>query len=341
MILTTLAGALAPLAAAAVPTGLPEQGSSTAPQVDFAYNLVFWIAVVSFVGIAAVMIAFVVKYRRRSPEQRTSPIEGNVKLEVAWTLIPLATLILIFWVGFQGWLGNAVPPKDSIEVRVTAFKWGWEFQYPRHALSKPDLVVPLHYPVKLIMSSKDVIHSFYVPEFRIKRDVLPERYTVVWFKATKLGTYDVRCAEYCGTSHSRMITRVHVWPYARWKAWYDKGGPLADVKSPIDLGRLLFETKCSSCHSADASRKIIVGPPLYGIYGRTESMTTGERVKVSDNYLRESITLPQKRVVKGFERAVMNPFPELDDKQIDALLDYMKTLGRSTEKTAPRPRAGK
>jgi cytochrome c oxidase subunit 2 len=339
MIAHALASALTALATIAPgPTGLPEQASSEAQTTDFAYNLVFWISVVAFTVIAAVMTYFVIKYRRRSPDQKTSPISGNLKIEVIWTVIPLVTLIIIFWVGFKGWMSSLVPPKDSIEVRVTAFKWGWEFQYPRHSVSQKELVVPIHRPVKLIMSSKDVIHSFYVPAFRIKRDVLPERYTVLWFKATKLGTFDVRCAEYCGTRHSKMFSRIHVWPEDKWREWYDKGGPLSAVKNPIQLGKLLFDTKCSSCHSNDKSRKVVIGPPLYGIYGRQEVMADGEKLEVDDNYLRESIVYPQKRIVKGYENQNMNPFPELTEKQINALVDYLKTLGRESSQPVPRPR---
>ncbi len=324
-------------AAPSSPTGLPPQASTEAPQVDFAYNLIFWISVVSFTLVAGVMIYFVIKYRRKSPDQKTSPIDGNLKLEIAWTIVPLITLIIIFWVGFRGWVANLVPPKDAVEVRVTAFKWGWEFQYPRHSVSQKELIVPLDYPVKLIMSSKDVIHSFYVPAFRIKRDVLPERYTVLWFRATKLGTFDVRCAEYCGTKHSRMITRIHVWPYKKWRKWYEKGGPLSSVKNPVELGRLLFDTKCSPCHSPDKSREVIVGPPLYGIYGEKVVLKDGSTVTVDDNYLRESIITPQKKIVKGFEKQLMNPFPELTTKQIDALVDYLKTLGHKGAQPVPPP----
>jgi len=325
------------VAALAGPRTLPEGASSTAPEVDATFFLILYIALFFFVAIVGTMIYFVIKYRRRSPGQRTSPSEGSFKLEVIWTVVPAIILVILFYIGFKTWVRMSVPPQEAIEVRVTAFKWGWEFQYPRHSVSQKELIVPLDYPVKLIMSSKDVIHSFYVPAFRIKRDVLPERYTVLWFRATKLGTFDVRCAEYCGTKHSRMITRIHVWPYKKWRKWYQKGGPLSSVKNPIELGRLLFDTKCSPCHSAEKSREVIVGPPLYGIYGEKAVLTDGSTVTVDDNYLRESIITPQKKIVKGFENQLMNPFPELTTKQIDALVDYLKTLGHKGAQPVPPP----
>jgi len=316
------------------PRTLPEGASSAAPEVDATFFLILYISLFFFVGIVGTMIYFVVKYRRRSPGQRTSPNEGNVHLEIVWTIVPAVIMVGLFYIGFRTWVKMHVPPQEAIEVRVTAFKWGWEFQYPRHSLSFKELIVPKGKPVKLIMSSRDVIHSFFVPAFRVKRDVLPGRYTVMWFKPTRTGSFDIRCAEYCGTSHSRMITRVHVWEYSKWKKWYDSGGGL-DKLSPIEYGKHLFTTKCSSCHSDDKSRKKVIGPPLYGIYGKTEVMEGGAQVKVDDNYLRESIMYPQKKIVKGYATQNMNPFPELSDKQLNAIIDYIKTLGRKLPTGTP------
>ena len=331
-LLATLGGAVL-AAASAAPPGLPEQASSNARDVDRTIYMVTLISVIAFSALMAAMVYLVIRYRRRTEGQRTSALKGHLGLEIVWTLVPAAVMLGLFYYGFRSWMRNQVAPTDAVEVRVTAFKWGWEFQYPSHGLSFPDLTVPLGRPVKLIMSSKDVIHNFFVPEFRIKKDVLPERYTVLWFKPTKLGVFDVRCAEFCGTQHSRMLTRVRVLPYDEWKKWHASGGGL-DKLSPIAYGKQLFVTKCSSCHSDDRDRKILVGPPLFGLAGGKQVLSNGETITADDNYLRESLLFPQKRLVKGYEGRAMNAFPELTDKQIDALIDYLKSLGASAAPAA-------
>ena len=306
---------------------MPEQGSTSAERTDSLFYFLLYLSIFFFVLVIGATVLFSIKYRRRHAKQRTSPIEGNRKLEVAWALIPAVLLVVVFAWGFRDYVHLAVPPGDAIDVRVTAQKWFWSFDYPKEGINANELVVPVNRPVKLTMSSTDVIHSFFVPAFRIKRDVVPNRYTVVWFEATDVGTYDVFCAEYCGTSHSRMLSKVKVMSEHDYQAWIDSGGGLSGKgMSSVDFGKLLFQSKgCATCHSTDGSAK--TGPSFKGKYGTLETLAGGQTVKVDDNYIRESITDPAAKVVQGFEPVMPTYAGKLKDKQVNALIDYIKSLG--------------
>jgi cytochrome c oxidase subunit 2 len=307
---------------------MPEQASTSAERTDALFYFILYLSIFFFVLVIGATVLFAIKYRRRSAKQRTSPIEGSKKLEIAWAVIPAILLILIFAWGFRDFLHLAVPPGDSLDVRVTAQKWFWSFDYPREGLSTNELVVPVGRPVKLTMSSTDVIHSFFVPAFRIKRDVVPNRYTVVWFEATETGVYDVLCAEYCGTSHSRMLAKVKVMSENDYQGWIDSGGGLSGKGlSSVEFGKLLFQSKgCGTCHSVDGTAR--TGPTLKGKYGALEALVGGASARVDDNYLRESIVDPAARVVQGFEPVMPTYAGKLKDKQLNALIDYIKSLPR-------------
>ncbi len=310
---------------------LPPDASVTAGAVDPLFYFILGLSALFFTLVVGTMLVFVVKYRRRAGEtRRTSGISGSHKLEILWSVIPAILLVIIFGWGFWGYLQQQVPPGDALEVRVTAKRWNWEFDYPRAGiLGSDELVVPEGKAVKMIMSSLDVIHSFYIPAFRIKRDVLPNRYTVTWFQATRLGTYDILCAEYCGTDHSRMIARVKVVTPAEYEAWVASGGPLGRIEDPIELGRALFRMRgCAQCHSVDGSATG-KAPSLKGVAGRMEQLVGGDQVLADDEYLRESIMSPQAKLVQGWEGAYMPTFRgRLDDRQLNALIDYIKSIGQ-------------
>jgi cytochrome c oxidase subunit II len=307
---------------------MPPQASTLAAGQDSLFYFIYYLCLLFFVGIVGAMILFVVKgrYKNDGSVVKTSANKGNHTLEVLWSVIPGILMIVIFGWGFKDWVKGVVPPANSLEVRVIGQKWNWSFDYVASGVQSAQLVVPEGKPVRLTMSSKDVIHSFYVPAFRMKRDVLPGRYTVQWFEPTQLGEFAVQCTEYCGTSHSQMLTKVKVVPQEQYDQWIADGGDLGGAGvPPAQLGAKLYEAKgCNACHSIDGSPKI--GPSFKGIYGRSDEMADGTRVTVNDDYIRESILLPQAKIVKGYPPVMPSFQGQLNDKQIAALIEYLKTL---------------
>lgn len=313
---------------------LPEQASTNASHIDALFMFILYLSAFFFVGIVAFMIYFVVRYRKRSATQTTSPISGHHGLELTWSVIPSIILVGLFIWGFRSWMDLNVPPGNAMEVKVTARRWKWQFTYPYHGgiegvdlqTKVPTLFVPVNKPVKLLMSSSDVIHSFYVPAFRIKKDVLPNRYTVVWFEATKTGTFDVYCTEYCGRDHSTMFAHVKVLPEEEFNQWVESGGGTGNL-SPVEFGKTLFTSKgCNACHSLSADRMNLPGPPLGGVFGKTETMASGESVKIDENYLREAILEPNAKVVQGYQPVMPTFKGSITDPQLDALIAYIKSL---------------
>jgi cytochrome c oxidase subunit 2 len=218
-----------------------------------------------------------------------------------------------------------IAPKDAIEVKVTGQKWFWSFTYDNGIVSTNELVVPVGKPVRLLMSSKDVIHSFYVPGFRIKMDVLPNRYTITWFEATHTGRFDLFCSEYCGKSHSEMIGSVRVVTDREYGEWQEANFTLGEGLTPEEWGAQLYQTKaCITCHSIDGSPN--TGPTFKGIMGRSEKMKDGSTIVVDENYLRESILNPQAKVVEGYAPVMPTYQGVLRNEEIDALIAYMKSL---------------
>lgn len=311
---------------------LPEQASTFAADHDWLFYFIYWVSVVAFIGLMATMTLFAIKYRRRSPDQRTSPNEGNTMLELLWSAIPGLVFVFIFAVGFKTYIDMATPPANAMEIRVVGYKWFWEMRYPNGTTMNNTMVVPVDTPVKLVMSSEAtspqdpaVIHSFFVPAFRTKRDVLPYRYTVMWFEATEVGDYHIFCAEYCGTGHSKMIGTVRVVPQDQFEEEMKPKGWDEDTESFVEFGQRTFvEAGCTACHSTDGSR--LVGPTLQGIYNQPVELTTGESVTADENYLRESIMDPQASIVAGYPPSMPTYAGRLNDQQIDGLIDYIKSL---------------
>jgi cytochrome c oxidase subunit 2 len=310
---------------------MPEAATSEAGRTDALFHFILYLSIFFFVLVVGATVLFVVKYRRRSAAQKTADIHGHRKLEVIWAVIPAILLVVIFAWGFRDYVSGSVPPGDAIEVRVTAQKWSWAFSYPRDGIDTNELVVPVGRPVKLVMSSLDVIHSFYVPAFRLKRDVLPNRYTVAWFQAEETGEYHVLCAEYCGTKHSQMLAKVIVKSERGYQDWIDSGGGLSGKgMSSVAFGKLLFKKKgCTACHSVDGTK--LTGPSLLGKYGTRESFADGSTVVVDDNYIRQSITEPNAKVVQGFQAVMPTYAGRLKEKQLNALIDYVKSLGKTSK----------
>lgn len=282
-----------------------------------------WLSLFFFLLIAGLAIYSAVKFRYR-PGVVTPHITHNTKLELIWTIIPLILVIMIFFWGFKSYLVAQVPPADAVEIQVTAQKWNWTFEYPDGNRALNELHIPLGKPVKFVMSSQDVIHDFYVPDMRVKHDILPNRYTEEWFTPTVAGKHHVECAEYCGKGHSDMAATIYVDNDADYQKWLETGG--VDPKMPLpELGALLYESKgCATCHSIDGSKG--TGPSWKGIYGTQQPLSDGTSVLADENYIRESIMVPGAKIVKGYEN-VMPVFQGLlRDRETNALIAYIKSL---------------
>lgn len=304
---------------------LPKASSTTAQQVDWAFDVVLWIDVVFFVGIVGALALFMYRYRRRKEGEKTSTVAHNTTLEVVWTVIPTLLLGVLFMAGLRGFANEQVVPAEALEIKVTGAKWFWTFTYPNGYVSTGKMIVPQGRPVKLLMSSQDVVHSFFVPEFRVKQDAVPGQYTTMWFNATESKNVQVECAEYCGTSHSDMLATIEVKPEAEFKDWLEKAGDEGKGLAPAEYGKKLFTSKnCFTCHSTDGSR--IQGPTFKGVFGRHEDLEGGGSVTVDENYIRESLMTPNAKIVKGYPAVMPTYKGTLKDKEIDALIAYLKSV---------------
>jgi cytochrome c oxidase subunit 2 len=304
---------------------LPPGHSTIAGEVDALFNFILYASIFFFAIVVGGIIYFIWKYRYRGKPGLTSGKAHDTKLEIAWTIVPLILVIALFFWGFRVYLKMHVVPKDAIEVKVTGQKWFWSFDYPNGAGTVNELVVPVNKAIKLLMSSKDVIHSFFVPQFRIKMDVLPNRYTVTWFEATNTGTYDLLCAEFCGKGHSEMIGTVKVVSEREYSEWLESGAAMGEGMSLVDFGASLYKGKaCITCHSVDGSN--MTGPTFKGAYGKEQPLEDGSTVVVDENYIRESILNPQAKVAAGYQPVMPTYQGILKDRQIDAIIEYIKSL---------------
>jgi cytochrome c oxidase subunit 2 len=305
---------------------MPTEGTKIATQVDNLYGFLLVASLISFFILMGGMVYFVFKYRRRTKNDKTAYITHNAFLEFLWSFIPLVIFLGVFAWGWLIYHDMRSMPKDALEVHVFGKQWAWEFEYKSGVKTGNLVVVPVNKDVKFIMTSKDVIHSFYIPSFRIKQDVVPGRYTALWFNADKLGEFHVFCAEFCGTQHSGMLATLKVVPQAEYDAWLQEESQVGSL--PLaSRGEKLFAVKaCASCHSvADATTK--VGPPLWKKFGTKEHIEGTDDVEVDENYVRESILNPNAKIVKGFPKGVMPTFQgQLNETELNALIEYVKTL---------------
>lgn len=305
---------------------LPERASTMARHVDSAWNFVFWVSAFFAVLITALIVFFALKYRYRpGVREKADPApHHHLGLEVAWTVPPTLLVVAFFWVGFRDFMDLATPPENSYDVQVTGQKWNWLFTYPGGYVDA-DLHVPVDTPIRLTLSSQDVIHSFFVPAFRIKRDVVPGRYNKTWFQSPIPGTYQIFCAEYCGKSHSQMLAKVVVHPPGQFERWLADASNFLDKMPPEQAGEKLYQQRgCPQCHSVDG--KPGTGPTFRGLFGSTVALATGGAVKVDENYVRESILTPAAKVVAGYEPVMPTFQGRLNDREIDAIIAYLKTL---------------
>lgn len=305
---------------------LPPAGSTIAGEVDALFYFIFYASLVLFAIVVMSSVFFIWRYRRRGEHTLTSGTDHNVKLEILWTVIPTILVIIVFVWGFKTFLRMHVVPNEAIEIKATGQKWFWTFDYPNGANMVNDLVVPVGKPVKLLLSSQDVIHSFFVPDFRIKMDVLPNRYTLTWFEATNIGEFQIYCTEYCGKGHSEMLGKVKVLSETDYNVWLEKSS--ADIPEGMSLeqaGAELYSSKaCITCHSINGTPG--VAPSFKGRFGSKQNMTDGSQLLVDENYLRESILNPQAKIAEGFAPVMPTFQGVLKDRQVDALVAYIKSL---------------
>jgi cytochrome c oxidase subunit 2 len=304
---------------------LPEQASTFASKTDTLFYFLCAISIVVSAGIIATLFYFSLRYGRKGNER--VPIKGQVidhhdtkRLELVWSAIPLAIFLAIFWWGAKIYADVSTPPDDALSVYVVGKRWMWKTQHLGGQREINELHVPVGRPVKLIMTSEDVIHSFFVPDFRVKTDVLPGRYTTMWFEPTKVGEFHLFCAEYCGTKHSQMVGRIVVMENAAFQAWLGggAGGTLAQVgeKRFNDMG-------CPTCHRDDGKGR---GPILRGLFGKQVKLANGETVVADESYIRESIVEPGSKVVAGYQPVMPTYVSQLGEEGVVDLIAYIKSL---------------
>jgi len=290
-----------------------------AGHVDALYIFLLIVTGMMTLLIFTCLVFFAARFRHR-PGVRAEQIEGSTPLEITWSTIPFLVFMVIFGWGALVYFQGRTPPKDATEVYVVAKQWMWKVEHAEGQREINELHVPVGRDVKLIMTSQDVIHSFYIPAFRVKQDVLPGRYTVEWFRATKPGVYHLFCAEYCGTQHSGMVGDIVVQEPAQYEAWINggSGGPLSATGEKI-----FAELGCSTCHRTDAQGR---GPNLQGIFGKPVQLEDGRTVTADENYVRECILDPGAKRVKGFQ-PIMPTFQGLvSEEQVNALVAYIKSM---------------
>jgi cytochrome c oxidase subunit 2 len=313
----------------------PEQASTLAHSVDALYIFLLIVTGMMALLICALVIFFAARFRHRAgvPAEQ---IEGSLALEITWSAIPFVIFMAIFAWGTIVYFKERTPPADATEVYVVAKQWMWKVEHAEGQREINQLHVPVGRDVKLIMTSQDVIHSFYIPAFRVKQDVLPGRYTVEWFHATKPGVYHLFCAEYCGTQHSGMVGDIVVLEPAQYEAWINGGstGPLSASGEKV-----FAELGCATCHRNDAQGR---GPNLQGVFGHPVQLEDGRTITADENYLRECILDPGSKRIKGFQ-PIMPTFQGLvSEEQVNALVAYIKSMssakpadGAKTSASAP------
>lgn len=301
--------------------------SAEAASVDSLYMFLFWFSVVFTVGITVATLYFVYSYMRKKGTKAEPPLHIT-KLEIFWTVVPFLFIIVLFHAGFRPYLQTAIAHEGAIDIRVRASQWRWEFEYP-DGTRDTELHLIVNQPYRMVISSEDVIHSFYIPEFRVKKDAIPGLYSALHFTPTQKGNANVFCAEYCGApktagqaGHAGMLALVKVESKEEFQKYIDKFG---DVEPTAAEGEKLFvKNACPTCHTRDGSGKG-QGPEFKGLFGRTETMTDGTPIAVDENYIKESIQKPNAKTVKGYENVQMPPFA-FKEKQLDALIAYIKTI---------------
>ncbi len=313
----------------------PEVASTMASRVDALYLFLVGLTAFFTILIFALFIAFMVKYKRKDPNSIGARIHGGMILEVTWSVIPLIIVMGIFVWSAQIFFAFTQPPKETMNIYATGKQWMWKFQHMDGQREINTLHVPVNRPIKLIMTSEDVLHDIFVPAFRTKADVIPGRYTHMWFEATKAGTYHLFCAEYCGTKHSGMIGEVIVMEQDDYQAWLSgsvQEGSLASAGS-----KLFQDLACNTCHRPDAQGR---GPVLNNLFGKTVTLQSGQTVVVDEAYIRESILMPSAKVTAGFQPTMPTFQGLVNEEGVLELIEYVKSLTGTAPMQSVRPATG-
>lgn len=323
------------------------QASNVAARVDALHDFLWYLSIVSLIGTTIALIYFVFAYHHTKKGRETAYILGSHTLEITWTVIPLVLMLVVFAWGYRDYLWMRAEAPNPVEINVIGRQWLWNFEYANGRKTMNEFYMPKGRNVKLIMTSEDVLHSFFLPHMRVKSDVVPGLYTYVAFQPTIVGEHPVYCTEYCGTGHSDMLAKAYVLEEEDYNRWLETGKvPAGIVKasatstaggdptashgqtkevSLADKGRDVANAKgCFACHTGDGTKKI--GPTWKGVFGSEEQLENGQKVKVDENYIRESIVDPMAKVVKGYPPS-MPPFKGLlNDEEINAIIAYIKSL---------------
>jgi cytochrome c oxidase subunit II len=304
----------------------PEQASSMAQQVDALFLFAVSISFVAGVAIVAVLTWLGLRYRRNHRDEVGTAGHGSNLLEIVWSVIPGIIFIGLFFFGAKIYFENYRIPPDAVRYYVVGKQWMWKYQHPSGNREINDFHVPVNTPIELVVTSEDVIHSFFLPAMRIKRDAVPGRYSTTWFEATRTGTFDIFCAEYCGAEHSMMIGKLHVMEPHDYEQWLEAHEP---AQSLATTGATLFEEKsCGTCHRSDSSAR---APILDRLYGSQVALLGGDMVTADDSYIRESIMNPQAKVVAGYQPIMPTFQGQLREEEILELISYIQSLGKKDE----------
>jgi cytochrome c oxidase subunit II len=300
----------------------PVEASTMAGKVDALYFFLVAVSAFFVILIAALVVFFGIRYRRRERGQVGETVVPSLALELTWTIIPLGLGLVMFAWGANLYFSEARPPAETLDIYVVGKQWMWKFQHLDGQREINELHVPVGRAVRLTGTSEDVIHSFFVPAFRLKADMIPGRYTTLWFNATKTGRYHLFCAEYCGTKHSGMTGTIIVMAPSEYQAWLS-GGAAAEGSLAAQGQKTFQDLACSSCHRADGQGR---GPVLEGVFGSRVSLNDGRTVVADEAYLRESVLSPSAKVVAGYQ-PIMPTFQGLvSEEQLLILIEYIKSL---------------
>ena len=317
---------------------MPKSVNKAADDSDLMFYSVLALSTFFFLAILSVVVYFTIKYRHRKGHKPEPSAAHNDALEITWTVLPTIICVFLFWYGWRSYIHVVTPPQKAVEIQVLAWRWNWQFTHA-NGVTDSDLHVPSGVPVRLVMTSKDVLHSFYAPAMRVKQDLVPRRYTYAWFEATKPGTYRLTCAEYCGTSHAQMaclqtdahtgaclrraVVVVHApGDYERYLA--DKQSEMMNLP-PEQLGKMVYEKKgCNACHTVDGSAR--VGPTFKGDFGTKINLADGSNVQMDENYIRESLMSPQAKARPGYPPSMPSFQGQLKEKEIEGVIAYIKSL---------------
>jgi cytochrome c oxidase subunit 2 len=300
---------------------MPDRASTIAHEIDALYLFTVTLSVLASALIVGAILTFMVRYRRRRADEIGHRETAGDWLEITWTIIPTIVFLGLFFWGAKVYFSTYRVPEGADRYYVVGKQWMWKYQHPAGNREINDLHVPVGRPIELVITSEDVIHSFYVPAFRVKRDAVPGRYSTAWFEATKTGTYDIFCAEYCGAEHSLMIGKITVMEPADYEAWLEDKLP---TQSLAASGEELFQQKsCNTCHRIDSDAR---APILHGVYGSEVALIGGEIVTADDNYIRESIVNPAEKVVAGYQPIMPTYKGQLTEEELLELMSYIQSL---------------